>query len=211
MSGRVRWSLWGLAAFLSVGVAVFSYRYLPGWGPRSPEILANVFARPWLFIHVAGAATALLVSPLQFIPAWRSQARGVHRWLGRVYVIGCLTGGAGGVVIAFGSFAGPIATAGFATLGALWIFVNVQGWRTAVDRRFDLHRRWMIRSFALTFAAVTLRLYMGLIPVLHLEFMSAYRFISWWSWVGNLLVAELYLRGVFRRSPIARLAAASPA
>jgi uncharacterized membrane protein len=198
MTGRLSWSLWGLAAFLSAGVAIFSYRYLPAIGPMAPQILANLFAKPWLDIHIAGAATALLVGPAQFIPWIRQKRRAVHRWLGRTYVVGCLIGGAGGLIVAFGSTAGPVATAGFGSLAVIWIVANVQGWRMARARRFDVHRAWMIRSFALTFAAVTLRLYLPMIPLTGVSFVDGYRAISFLAWVPNLIAAELYIRGVFR-------------
>ena len=51
----------------------------------------------------------------------------------------------------------------------------------------------MVRSFAMTFAAVTLRLYLPIAPMLGYEFMPAYVAISWFCWVPNLIVAELYL------------------
>lgn len=197
------WALWGAAAVLSVGVALVSYRYLPQVGPRSPEILANAFAKPWLYLHIAGAATALLIAPIQLLPALRAPGRPWHRWLGRAYVIGCILGGAGGLVSAFGSTAGPIATAGFATLAVLWIAANVMGWLRATQRRFAEHRRWMIYSFAMTFAAVTLRLYLPIFPMLHLPFMDGYRLAAWTSWLVNLAVAELYLRGALRWRPAA--------
>lgn len=186
--------LWLLAAFLSLMIAIVSYRYLPGIGPLSPDIMRNLFVRPWLAIHVAGAATALLVWPVQFVPRLRVRAPGVHRWVGRIYVIGCLVGGVGGFVMAFGSTAGPIATAGFGALAICWIVATIQGWRHAVARRFDLHRAWMIRSFALTFAAVMLRLYLPIAPLLGFSFVDGYRATSLLSWIPNLIVAELYLR-----------------
>lgn len=60
--------------------------------------------------------------------------------------------------------------------------------------RFVEHRAWMIRSFALTFAAVTLRLYLPLAALLSINFIDAYRAISFLAWVPNLAVVELYLR-----------------
>ena len=187
-------ALWGVTAFLSIGIALFSYRYL---GPpnitESPQILANLFARPWLLVHVAGAATALLVGGFQFLPALRRR-RGVHRWLGRTYATACIVGGAGGFVMAFGTTAGPVATWGFALLAPTWIFTTVQGWRTARARRFDEHRAWMIRSFALTFAAVTLRLYLPIMQMSGMPFELCYPITAWISWIPNLIAAELYLR-----------------
>jgi uncharacterized membrane protein len=190
---RTAYALWGLAAFLSVGVALFSYRLLAGPALVSPDILANLFARPWLAVHAAGAATALLVGAFQFLPAVR-RARPLHRWLGRLYATGCLVGGVSGLVMSFGTTAGVFAGVGFGLLGALWIFVTVQAWRFARDRRFDEHRRWMIRSFALTFAAVTLRLYLPLGQVLGLEFIEIYRLTAWISWVPNIVLVEVWLR-----------------
>ncbi|WP_029914422.1 DUF2306 domain-containing protein [Caulobacter sp. UNC358MFTsu5.1] len=188
-------SLWTLYALLSAAVAIFSYRYLPRIGPLGPEILANLFARPWLDVHVAGAATALLVGPLQFLPWVRRRFPALHRTLGRVYVIGCLAGGVGGLVMAFGSTAGPIATVGFASLAVCWITANVQGWRLAVARRFDDHRAWMLRSFAMTFAAVTLRIYIVVLPMMGVAEIDAYRASAFLAWIPNLLLVELYLRG----------------
>ncbi len=201
--------LWGLAACLCAGLALFSYRYLAGVGPLSPQILANLFAKPFLYVHIAGAATALLVGPLNLLPVVRRRAPAVHRWIGRTYMVGCLIGGAGGLVVAFGSFAGPIATVGFAGLAVGWLVTNVQGWRAARGRRFAEHRAWMIRSFALTFAAVTLRLYLPLIMVFHLSFVDGYRAISFLCWIPNLIAAELYLRRPAGRVPTGRLQSAA--
>ena len=66
----------------------------------------------------------------------------------------------------------------------------------------------MIRSFALTFAAVTLRLYLPLVPLLGISFVDGYRAISFLAWVPNLIVAELYLRGAFSRAAKLRAARA---
>ena len=199
-TGRSARALWGLGAVLSVGVALFSYRYLPQYGAQAPAILGNALSRPWLYLHVAGAATALLIAPIQLLPGLRRQGRPWHRWLGRTYVVACLLGGVGGLVSAFGSTAGPVATAGFASLAVCWIVANIMGWRRATQRRFAEHRRWMIYSFAMTFAAVTLRLGLPIAPILHHPFVEGYRVMAWASWLLNLAVAELYLRGAFTRS-----------
>ena len=59
----------------------------------------------------------------------------------------------------------------------------------------ESHRQWMIRSYALAFAAVTLRIYMPFMQaVLGMEFLDAYLIVAWMCWVPNLLVAELIVR-----------------
>ena len=193
----MHWAFWGLMAFLSAGVALYSYRYLAGIGLGGPGGgLGNPYAMPWLPLHAGGAATALLVGSLQFLPRLRS-VKGAHKWLGRVYAAGCIVGGLAGLRLAFGSTAGPIAGLGFGTLALLWLFATTQAWRFARERRFDDHRRWMIRSFAMTFAAVTLRLYLPIAPMLGYDFVDGYRLTAWSSWIPNLIVAELWMRRRF--------------
>ena len=191
---------WLIVALLCLGIAGYSAKYLIHPPQTQEQALGNPLGVPFLFIHIAGAVTALLLGSLQFVPALR---RGpLHRWVGRVYVVGCLVGGAAGLVLAPGSFAGPVATAGFGSLAVIWIAVTLMGWRAAVQGRFVEHRRWMIRSWALTLAAVTLRLYLPLVTILDLPFLPWYRAISFLAWAPNLIAAELWLR---RRRPIARL------
>ncbi|WP_240621414.1 DUF2306 domain-containing protein [Caulobacter zeae] len=193
MSWRARLA-WIVVGLLCLGIAAYSARYLLS-PPQAPaQALGNPRGVPWLVIHIAGSVTALVLGSLQFIPALRRGAAPPHRWTGRVYVLGCLVGGVAGLVLAPGSYAGPIATTGFGLLAVIWIAVNILGWRAAVQGRFVAHRRWMIRSWALTLAAVTLRLYLPLVMVLDLPFLPWYRAISFLAWVPNLIAAELWLR-----------------
>lgn len=201
MNARLSIALWGLAAFLSVGVAGYAWYFAPQVQNLSPEIAANLSGRPWLMLHAAGAGTALMVGAFQLLPALRRR-RGLHRWLGRIYGAGCIVGGCAGFVLAFGTTFGPVAGVGFGLLAPIWIYCTVQGWLGARARRFDEHRRWMIRSFALTFAAVTLRLYLPLGIMAGLTFAQIYVATAWISWIPNLVVAEFYLRrGMARSAP----------
>ena len=193
MTRILPWSLWGLAAFLSMGVAGYAWYFAPQVQNLGPEVFGNLFARPWLTLHVAGAGTALMVACFQFVPALRRR-RALHRWLGRIYATSCIAGGAAGLVLAFGTTAGPVAAWGFGLLAPIWIYTTAQGWLAARARRFDEHRRWMIRSFSLTFAAVTLRLYLPIGVMSGLTFEQIYVATAWISWIPNLLIAELYIR-----------------
>lgn len=178
-------------------IALYSMRYL--LGSQGPEfIMANLFRRPWLVIHVAGATLALLVGSLQFLRRIRRERPVVHRWVGRIYVAGCIIGGVAGLILATGASSGPIATAGFGLLAIAWIATTSFAWRAAVQGRFAEHRAWMIRSFALTCAAVTLRLYLLILFGLPIPFVQGYRAISFLCWVPNLIVAEYYLRRPIR-------------
>lgn len=183
---------WTLIAVMCIGIAAYSSRYLLHPPQTQEQALGNPLGMPFLFIHIAGAVTALLLGSLQFIPALRKIPS--HRWVGRVYVVGCLVGGGAGLILAPGSFAGPIASVGFGSLAIIWIAVTLMGWRAAMQGRFVEHRRWMIRSWALTLAAVTLRLYLPTVQILDLPFLPWYRAISFLAWVPNLMLAEIWLR-----------------
>lgn len=191
----------GALAILSVAVALFSFRYLaPAWPAAPPMVAKNVFAHPFLPIHATLAAIALLFAPFQFFATPKGGRRAWHKISGRVYVITCLLAAPAGLMLALGATTGPISTAGFGTLAVVWFACNALGWKAAVDRNFDEHRRWMIRSFALTFGAVTLRLYLPLPPLMGINFEDGYRAISFISWAPNLILAEVLLRTVLAKS-----------
>jgi hypothetical protein len=192
---------------LCSAIALVSYRYLLGVGPVPPLVADNLFKHPWLVLHVAGAATALLISPLQLLPVMRRRLPGLHRWLGRIYVVGCTVGGIAGVPLALGSAAGGVATAGFGLLAVGWLTTTSIGWLRGYQKRVALHRAWMVRSFSLTYAAVTLRIYLAILPLLPVAFIEGYRVISFLCWVPNLLLAEYFLRP--RRAPQALSSALS--
>ncbi|WP_202427577.1 DUF2306 domain-containing protein [Duganella margarita] len=180
-------------ALISTIIALVSLRYLPGKGPV-PEVTAlNRYFNPWIKVHAAGAALALLLGATQFLPAIRARWPGWHRVGGRLYVLGCLVGGVSGLVLAAGTSAGAIAGAGFGALGSAWLMTTGIAVYQIRKNRVTAHRQWMIRSFALTLAAVTLRLYLPLSGLLSLDFLAVYQVVAWLCWVPNILFAEWYL------------------
>ena len=68
-------------------------------------------------------------------------------------------------------------------------------YRAIKGRDVARHREWMIRSYLLIYAAVTLRIE---IPTLMVatggNFDWTYHVVSWLCWVPNLLIAEWYVR-----------------
>jgi len=187
---------WAVVAFLCVavgGYAVFlvatGFTYVP------TNVLANSFPSALgLQLHITASALAILLGPWQFVRRLRATRPAVHRWMGRTYVLACTLGGVAGGSIALFSAAGPIAGSGFFALAIGWLFTTLMGWRAALRRDYVTHQRWMIRSFALPLAAVTLRIYLPLgIMLNHGDFYAPYRAIAWLCWVPNLLVAEVWL------------------
>lgn len=199
---------WRAAVVLfTVQIAVTSVlRYVTGSETPPPPIVANAFASPFLVIHVVASVAALLIGPLQFVRGLRARSPAFHRLTGRAYVVACAIGAPTGLVLAFGTTAGPVAAAGFAIQSLLWPAFTWLGWRAAVERRFDDHRDWMLRSYATTAAAITLRLYLPASLMMGYDFIPAYQLIAWLSWTTNLTLAEHYIRR--RRASAAGYAAA---
>lgn len=190
--------IWALIALLSVGVAGYALFHVTT-GFEHLELDNNFPSPLGLETHIAASAFAMLIGPFQFLKVLRSRLSGIHRWMGRFYIAACLVGGVAGSIIALYSGGGLAAGLGFLSLALVWLFTTLMAWFSALRRDFAAHERWMIRSFALTFAAVTLRLYIPSVLILQWEFWPAYRIIAWACWVPNLVIAELWI--ALRRKP----------
>lgn len=187
---------WGVMLFLALAIALVSSRYLmlnPDlYSPQQRVIyIANSVG---LLGHIIGAIVALVVGPFQFLPSLRRRWLGIHRWLGRIYLFGIATGGLFGFYMAWLSYGGPVAHTGFALLALLWLYTGAMAYQTIRNKDVQAHRRWMIRNYALTFAAVTLRLWLPILAIGGVEELSAYRTVAWLCWIPNLLIVEWWIQ-----------------
>ncbi len=187
---------WGAMTFLSLGVGTYAlvlvatgFRFVPA------DVAANHFPTALgLRTHITASAVALITGPFQFLRPLRRRYPVAHHWIGRIYLTACLVGGVAAGLIALFSAGGLVAGFGFFVLAVAWLGTGALA-LTAVKRRdFRAHQRWMIRSFALTLAAVTLRIYLPLAMIAGLDYSIAYSVIAWLCWVPNLLVAQLFVR-----------------
>ncbi len=178
-------------------IALVSYRFLAlGLEQAFDGMIGHITQRKLVFVlHISAAPIALAVGLFQFLPNLRTRRPAVHRWCGRVYTAAVLTGGVSGLLLAIGSIDRPFAAAGFGLLAILWLAVTANGVRLAMAGHYNDHRRWMVRSYAMTFAAVTLRFMLPLFFIFGgMEYAEASSYVAWISWVPNLIIAELYLR-----------------
>ncbi|MDX2220853.1 MAG: DUF2306 domain-containing protein [Burkholderiales bacterium] len=191
-----------LLVLLSLGVAgyaVYAYSALPLGAMVHPDMRGNFNAHRFgILAHVFGAAVALALGPFQFSPRLRARYPGLHRWSGRFYLgVGVLVGGLAGLYMAQHAFGGVVSRLGFGALALAWLVTGILAYRAIRAGDVASHRRWMVRNFALTFAAVTLRLYLPASFATGLDFPTAYAAIAWLCWVPNLVFAEWWLK----RSP----------
>ena len=164
------------------------------------RIKGDYLGIPWwkaaFYVHVFTSMFALAAGFTQFAPRVLRQWPGLHRWVGRIYVFDvCLITGPAGLVMAFYANGGWTSRLAFGALACLWIGTTTMGYRTARRRQWDRHRAWMVRSYALTLSAVTLRAWkIALVWALHPAPMDVYRVVAWLGFVPNLLVAEWLIR-----------------
>jgi hypothetical protein len=209
MSGKrvVSWFGFTTMAVLAAGVALYSLRYCGAladvWLDTDPRLRAVIAAAPiQALAHMLIGPVALLTGPLQFLPGLRAAHPRAHRWLGRIYVVACLVSGTAALATAPFASGGPVAGFGYGILAVLWVATTLGAWRAAVQRHFPMHRLLMRFSYAMTFAAVTLRLQ---IPVGFALGYQSYSAMSVWlaytAWIPNVVVVALYSLDETRRRP----------
>jgi hypothetical protein len=114
--------------------------------------------------------------------------------MGRVYIGTVAAGWLTSLPIAAHAQTGSVASAGFLALGAAWMGTTAAGYRAIRLGQMQSHREWMTRSYALTAAAITLRMYLPVVLVTHAPFVAAYSLVAWICWIPNLLFAEWLVR-----------------
>lgn len=195
---------WVVMTLLALAVTSYAVALLLEPGLRHPGVRTLFSERPIATVaHFAGSALALAIGAFQLNSRLRARFIGVHRWAGRLYVLGVIVGGLGGLFLALHSSAGIVAQMGFGLLATCWLGSTLTAYLHIRAGNLSAHRRWMIRSFALTWAAVTLRIYLPISQTAGVPFAVAYPAISWLCWVPNLLFAEWFIwltRGVLPNS-----------
>jgi uncharacterized membrane protein len=190
---------WIPFAFLAIAIGLYPLTYYlvdmhdKGLLQTKPkELVNNTLWHTAFYIHITFGGVALLTGWSQFSQKLRNRYLNTHRTLGKIYVIAVFLSSCAGLFIAFFSTGGIICVLGFGFLALSWLFTIIKAYTSI--RRLDIseHRRWMIRNYALTFAAVTLRIWLPMGQnLMHMDFFLIYRIVSWMAWVPNLIVAEL--------------------
>jgi uncharacterized membrane protein len=178
----------------ATAIGLWSLRYLLPSQPLAIHFENFTDYHAAFTMHAAFASVALLVGAWQFLPSGLIRRRWLHRLLGRIYVSAVVLGWLASLPLSLHAHTGAAASAGFQTLGATWLTCTLLGYLDARAGRVVEHRRWMIRSYSLTTAAITLRLYIVGSGVLHIPLGQSYPYIAWLCWIPNALVAQWLIR-----------------
>ncbi|MCA9791896.1 MAG: DUF2306 domain-containing protein [Candidatus Eremiobacteraeota bacterium] len=143
-----------------------------------------------VWTHGVASVLALALGPFQFV-SWLPQR--AHRMLGWGYFACLFLGGLSGLAMGLWAYGGPVAQAGFVALAGGWLITSGMACYTILKRRFHDHRAWAIRSYALTFSAVNIRLALYWLEYLELPFEVIYPWTAWGAWLITLGLAEWLL------------------
>ncbi|MEU4800884.1 DUF2306 domain-containing protein [Actinosynnema sp. NPDC023587] len=215
VEAQVKRSWWRRHWVLPLGVLVAAFvafslpRYLTLDPARTrvPQPGDHTWHYPFLVGHVVFGSIAILACVLQIWPWLRREHPVWHRRAGRAYVFaGVLPAGVLGVAIGAVSPFGPVNQAGNVLMGLLWLGFTITGLRMARQRRYADHRRWMLRSTALTLSIISNRFWaagLGLVLPDRLDttfggsevaLLQAIAGTSaWLGWVLPLLAVEWWL------------------
>lgn len=200
-SRRKWWGGWALLALLAVGTAGYSVPvYLTGDESRSRIPINPDVALHFLYLtaHALPASLLLALGPFQFVPAWRKKYPKAHRVIGRIYMISVVCASVAAILSATFSVDGFSVQVAFYLLTAGWLYSLFQAYRTIRRGQIQLHRVWMIRNYALSFAAVVLRVFLLIGLALRsqidwLTFDDVYSASVWSSVLISAVTAEWFI------------------
>ena len=188
-----------LLLVLSLGVGVYAgyaYGVLPLGSVVDPALGEKFRAHALgIYMHVFASIFAIVLGPLQFSSRMRRSLPRVHRWIGRLYLfIGVLLGGLSGLYMATLASGGYVARFGFGLLALSWLYTGYRAYSSIRQRHIEEHQRWMIRNYALTFSAVTLRIYLPVGMIVQVPYEVVYPLVAWLCWLPSLLTVEWFIR-----------------
>ena len=183
-------------AVLALAVAAYAFTFL-----YRPFETGNPFATQFAIsgvdvpLHFFIAGLALVLAPVQLSSGLRRRLPALHRLSGWLYTASVLIGSISAFSLALHAQGGVPSRMSFVLMAVLWPCLTTIGIHRAIVGDIAGHRRWMCRSIAMTYSAVTLRLILGIgFGALHLPFIPVYIAAAWLGWTINLAVCELLLR-----------------
>jgi hypothetical protein len=148
--------------------------------------------RTWLFLHINGGTLALLTGPWQFWTGLRQRHLQIHRWTGRLFLLGVAMGITGSVGLAVTAVGGWAFEVGLMGLASAWLITTAMAYVSIRKGLVALHKEWMIRAYVVTFAFVFFRILSDYGPMSRLRPENDRDIIiSWVCWVVPLGVTEM--------------------
>lgn len=160
------------------------------------DVINIPFYKLSFFTHVYTSVFVLPAGLTQFSVYIRRNYPVIHRYSGWMYsVVVILLAGPGGLYMGIYANGGLISKISFVMLAVMWISFTAIALIKAIKGDYKEHREFLIRSFALTLSAITLRAWKYLLVFLfEPRPMDVYQIVAWLGWIPNLIIAELIIR-----------------
>jgi uncharacterized membrane protein len=111
----------------------------------------------WVVMHLVGGTLALFLGPVQFWSFFRNKYLHLHRWIGKVYMLGVALAGVSALRLSLVSYCRPCRVSLF-ILAVLALLSTGWAWKSILSKNIDVHRRFMIRSFVCVLSFVAVRI-----------------------------------------------------
>ncbi|OGM49637.1 hypothetical protein ABOM_001853 [Aspergillus bombycis] len=185
---------WRIMAVAAILTAAYAFYFIVGTPPGNPLVKQRILSSLSGWSHIIGGLVSMATGPFQFLILYNKQPKIVHRWVGRVYVAAIAAGGIGGLSVSLDSLAYPVGDYGFAVLAIVWLVTAAFGLQAARERKWVAHQEWMLRNFALTYAAVMLRWQLPLYIFLGNSAAGALTATAFTCWIPNLVFVEWWIQ-----------------
>jgi hypothetical protein len=181
------------------------------WNESLPYLYEpnSLLATTGIAVHFIAGAILLMLGPIQLFSPLRVRWPAVHRWIGRLYGLTALLAGLGGLtfILFKGTIGGAVMNVGFGLYGALMVVASVATVHHARQRRFERHRAWAIRLFALAIGSWLYRMDYGFWRLIAHNAGHTHSFdgpfdiaMVFLFYVPNLFVAEAFIRARRRQA-----------
>lgn len=199
-SNKINTVLFWIISILSIGVAgyaIYGYLVLTPGTLFPMQLATYAIYRAEIVLHALFASIALVTGLPQMNRKFRERFPKTNIFLRRIYFVSVVIGAITGFLLAFHAKGGLVNTFGFGMLAVIWLFSCYKAFMSVKIDDFPNFRIWIVRNYTLTFAAVTLRIYLGIFfgTLGYLQFDSFYPTLGFLSWVPNLLITEWFILG----------------
>ncbi len=179
-----------------VGYAMVIIGYLI-FDPEALKPTVSYFAPRFpIIVHAFFGGVALFVGMFQLLRKFREKFSKLNLIFRKIYYTSVIISGVFGFFVSLYAQGGLVNKIGFGMLALLWLYSIARAMRADALGDMATFRVWIVRNYALTLAAVTLRLYIPLIWSFYgfnpEAFSTIYATLGFLCWVPNIVFVEWF-------------------
>ncbi len=158
-------------------------------GTKKNVLLQDIVWNTCFYTHIILGGIALLIGWIQFSKKFRNDHITLHKKIGKVYTICVLVSALAGMYLAFNATGGWFTALAFITLDVIWFYSTITALSQIKKGNIRVHEKLMIYSYAATFGAVTLRIWLPIFTIVMGGFFKGYPIAAWMAFIPNMVFA----------------------